>query len=86
MLGVMPPKKKIAQTIVARGFADGGEVVAQAGEAESDDQIAMKAIGEDIMKAIETKNPLALAETIKTLFMIADALPHAEGPHSELED
>lgn len=84
MLGMLPQHKKTAQTIVARQMADGGEVFSQS-EIESDDNIALKAIGEEVMQALEKKDALAFADGIKTLFLMIQT--EAEVPEiSQLED
>lgn len=41
----------------------------------------MEACGEEMLAAIESKDARALAEAVKHLFTMADAMPHQEGEH-----
>lgn len=40
---------------------------------------------EDVFSAIAMKDAAALARAMKALFMMADAEPHVEGPHVEID-
>lgn len=54
---------------------------------EAGDEIDMlHYAADDLIKAIHSKSPKAVAEALKAAFDICDALPHYEGEHLEGEE
>ncbi len=50
---------------------------------ENDSEAAHEACAADILKAIEAKDPKALASALRSAFEIMESEPHEEGPHIE---
>lgn len=51
-------------------------------DAEDHDEYLQEIAG-DILKAVEDKDPKALADLLKEAFMCLDAMPHEEGEHDD---
>lgn len=80
MLPFLKHKKQTASLIVSTRKPDGN---IQESHSEGDEDSAMKAAAEDIMRAITSKDPQHLALALRAAFQILEAEPHEEGPHEE---
>lgn len=50
---------------------------------ESNENNGLVSCAQDLLKAIEMKDPKAMADAMKAAFQILDSEPHVEGPHLE---
>jgi hypothetical protein len=78
---VPDPRKKIATILMARMNKDGKETASNMLPEEDVDADGegLKAAAEDIIRAMDSKSAMALADAMKSFFMMCDAMPHAEG-------
>ena len=72
MLGMMPPKKKLASVILASKGMDGKETEEKMEEIPTDDSVGMEACAEKMMKAIESKDKMAFIEGLKDFFAMME--------------
>jgi hypothetical protein len=75
-------KKKMASLIVAKALP-GMPKDAESNPPESDDSIAMKTAGEELLSAIEQKDASGLVEALKSLIDMLESQPHEENEPSE---
>jgi hypothetical protein len=71
-------KKKMVTTIIGKLGKSTMEETPMENGAEQDDSIGMDSCAEEIIKAIEEKNPKALVEAMKSMMEMMDAEPEQE--------
>jgi hypothetical protein len=82
MLPFLKPKS-VAGLIISHRKPDGSN---QADHMEGDENAALEACAEDLIRAIHAKDAKAAAEALKSAFEIADSMPHVEGEHIESKE
>lgn len=73
-------KQQVAGLIISQRKPDAS---IQVEHQEGDEDHAMKAASEDILRAITSKDSQHLALALRAAFDILDSEPHAEGPHED---
>lgn len=72
MMGMMPPRPKLASLILSSKGMDGKEEMKQDEEVQKDDSIGLEAAADKIMKAFEEKDKKALIEGLKDFLAMAE--------------
>lgn len=75
-------KKKTVSAVIARRGKPALEVKSEVSAPDSEGDPALESAAEDILRAIEEKSVLGLAQALKAAFQICDAEPHHEGEHT----
>lgn len=71
MMGMMPPKPKLASIILSSKLG-GKEVEGKQDEVQSDDSVGLEAAADKIMKALEGKDKKALVEGLKDFMAMSE--------------
>jgi hypothetical protein len=77
-------KKKMATIIMGKMGKPQASPESEDG-AEQDDSVALKTAGEELISALESKNPLAVASAIKALIELCES-PEQESAEHEMEE
>lgn len=75
MLPFLKPKPQVG--VIVKQVKNGSV------EEKPEQNHALEACAEDILRAIGSKDAKALASALHAAFEIADSMPHKEGPHEE---
>ena len=78
-------KKRIAGIIISRKGKPDIEASAEVMAPEGDIAPELREAAMDMISALESKSPVALAKALKAAFEICDSYPHEEGEHLEEE-
>jgi hypothetical protein len=80
-------KKKVAGLIIQGRQPDGGmEDIEENQEDSQETDEGLMAASRDLINAVKAGNEKAVAESLKSAFLILDSMPHEEGPHEEGND
>ena len=86
---MMPDKKKISTVIIAKMRKDKPEEMQEAPRSEmggeDDSSIAKESAAEELLKAIEAKNPAAIAEAFSSMMELCGGEEYEEEEESEQE-
>jgi hypothetical protein len=85
MLGMMPPKPKLASIILSSKKMDGKEVETKQGEVQNDDSIGMEAAAEKIFKAFEEKDKKTFIEGLKDFMAMVELAEESKEIPDETE-
>lgn len=84
---MMPDKKKISTVIIAKMRKDKPEEMQEAPRSEmggeDDSSIAKESAAEELLKAIEAKNPAAIAEAFSSMMELCGGEEYEEEEESE---
>lgn len=78
-----PDNKKMATLIMAKMGKQPQEAPQSEDGAEMDDSAALKAAGEELMQALESKSPLAVMEALKAAIELCES-PEEEAAEHEM--
>jgi hypothetical protein len=78
---IIPDKKKAATVIVAHMMDPHHPEEEENGEDEE-----CSALGHEVIQALAAKDPMAVYEALKAVFLKVDSEPHLEGEHEEEEE
>lgn len=87
---MMPDKKKISTVIIAKMRKDKPEEMQEAPRSEmggeDDSSIAKESAAEELLKAIEAKNPVAIAEAFSSMMELCGEHEVQESEEEESEE
>jgi hypothetical protein len=84
---LMKDNKKMATIIMAKmGKKPEDQEPKMEDGAEQDDSMALKTAGEEFLQAVESKNPMALVEALKSLMELCESPEQEEAEHEPQEE
>ena len=82
---IIPDRKKAA-TIIVSHMMDPHHPEEEHEEAEEGHDEECSALGHEVLEALASKDPMAVYDALKAVFLKVDSEPHVEGEHEEEEE